>query len=50
MFPLPHGEALADAIPTAELRVLEGAGHGVERHDHPAIVEAVLGLGATSSS
>ena len=33
VFPLPHGEALRDAIPGAELLVLEDAGHDLpERH------------------
>ena len=27
LFPLPHGEALRDAIPGARLVVLEGGGH-----------------------
>ena len=29
LFPLAHGEALAEAIPGAQLMVLEGAGHGL---------------------
>ena len=31
VFPLPHGEALRDAIPGAQLLVLENAGHEVPR-------------------
>jgi pimeloyl-ACP methyl ester carboxylesterase len=42
MFPLEHGMALVDAIPGAELLVLEGAGHGVVRADWPRIVEAII--------
>ncbi len=42
MFPLEHGEALADEIPGAALLRLEGAGHGVYRADWVAIVEAIL--------
>jgi pimeloyl-ACP methyl ester carboxylesterase len=42
MFPIAHGEALAEAIPGARLLRLEGAGHGVDRADWEAIVEAVL--------
>jgi pimeloyl-ACP methyl ester carboxylesterase len=42
MFPLEHGVALADAIPGAELLVLEGAGHGVVRADWQRIVEAII--------
>ncbi|WP_405787371.1 alpha/beta fold hydrolase [Streptomyces sp. NBC_00029] len=42
MFPLRHGEALADRIPGGRLLVLEDAGHGVERADWPTIVPAIL--------
>ncbi|MFI1153829.1 alpha/beta fold hydrolase [Streptomyces sp. NPDC020817] len=42
MFPLPHGEALAQEIPGARLLVLQDAGHGVERADRDAIVPAIL--------
>jgi pimeloyl-ACP methyl ester carboxylesterase len=42
MFPLEHGGALVDAIPGAELLVLEGAGHGVVRADWQRIVEAII--------
>ncbi|WP_371483779.1 alpha/beta fold hydrolase [Kitasatospora sp. NBC_00315] len=42
MFPLRHGEALAQRIPGAALLVLEDAGHGVERADWEVIVPAVL--------
>ncbi|MGV9347083.1 alpha/beta fold hydrolase [Streptomyces spiralis] len=42
LFPLPHGEALAEQIPGGRLLVLEDAGHGVERADWPVIVPAVL--------
>jgi pimeloyl-ACP methyl ester carboxylesterase len=41
MFPLPHGQALADEIPGARLLLLEGAGHGVERVDWDTIAEAI---------
>jgi pimeloyl-ACP methyl ester carboxylesterase len=41
MFPLEHGEALAEEIPGARLVVLEGAGHGIFRPDWEAIVEAI---------
>jgi len=41
MFPLPHGEALADEIPCARLLALEGAGHGVQRVDWDTIAQAV---------
>ncbi|MEV6950991.1 alpha/beta fold hydrolase [Streptomyces sp. NPDC051183] len=42
MFPLAHGEALAEVIPGARLLTLEGAGHGVDRTDWATIVRAVL--------
>jgi pimeloyl-ACP methyl ester carboxylesterase len=42
MFPLEHGEALADEIPGAALLRLEGAGHGAYRADWEAIVKAIL--------
>jgi pimeloyl-ACP methyl ester carboxylesterase len=42
MFPIGHGEALADEIPNARLLRLEGAGHGVERADWHTIAGAVL--------
>ena len=43
LFPFPHGQALAEAIPDATLLPLEGAGHGVARADWPVIVRAVIG-------
>jgi pimeloyl-ACP methyl ester carboxylesterase len=42
LFPLPHGEALAEEIPGARLLVLEGAGHGVERADWDTLAQAIL--------
>ena len=42
MFPLEHGEALAETIPGASLLRLERAGHGVDRSDWEAIVPAIL--------
>jgi pimeloyl-ACP methyl ester carboxylesterase len=41
MFPL-HGTALADEIPGARLLPLDGAGHGVDRTDWEAIVDAII--------
>jgi pimeloyl-ACP methyl ester carboxylesterase len=41
MFPIGHGEALAEEIPDARLLRLDGAGHGVYRTDWEAIVEAI---------
>jgi pimeloyl-ACP methyl ester carboxylesterase len=42
MFPVGHGEALADEIPDASLLTLEGAGHGIERADWDAVARAIL--------
>ena len=42
MFPLAHGEALAEEIPRASLLTLEGAGHGVDRADWEPIAGAIL--------
>jgi pimeloyl-ACP methyl ester carboxylesterase len=42
MFPIEHGEALADEIPGATLLPLEGAGHGVYGADWEAIIPAIL--------
>jgi pimeloyl-ACP methyl ester carboxylesterase len=42
MFPLAHGQALAEEIPDASLLTLEGAGHGVDREDWETIVRAIV--------
>jgi pimeloyl-ACP methyl ester carboxylesterase len=42
MFPIEHGQALAEQIPGATLLTLEGAGHGVDRADWESIAGAVL--------
>jgi pimeloyl-ACP methyl ester carboxylesterase len=42
MFGIEHGEALAQEIAGSRLLRLEGAGHGVDRADWDAIVEAIL--------
>jgi pimeloyl-ACP methyl ester carboxylesterase len=42
MFPLEHGQAVAEEIPVARLLPLEGAGHGVERADWETLVGAIL--------
>jgi pimeloyl-ACP methyl ester carboxylesterase len=42
IFPLAHGQAVADEIPGARLLTLEGAGHGVERVDWETIARAIL--------
>ena len=42
MFPLEHGQALAEEIPGARLLTLEGAGHGIEPADWQPIARAIL--------
>jgi pimeloyl-ACP methyl ester carboxylesterase len=42
MFPIGHGEALAEEIPDAQMLRLDGAGHGVYRADWEEIVAAIL--------
>jgi pimeloyl-ACP methyl ester carboxylesterase len=42
MFPLEHGEALAQTIPGAKLLPVDGAGHGVDRADWAIIVSAIV--------
>jgi pimeloyl-ACP methyl ester carboxylesterase len=42
MFTAEHGEALAEEIPGARLLRLEGAGHGLDRHDWEIVVGAIL--------
>jgi len=50
MFPLAHGQALAEEIPTARLLRLEGAGHGVDRTDWEPIARAILAHTAAADS
>ena len=42
MFPLEHGQALAEEITGARLLTLNGAGHGVDRADWQTIVRGIL--------
>ena len=42
MFPLEHGQALAEEITGARLLTLSGAGHGVDRADWVTIVRGIL--------
>jgi pimeloyl-ACP methyl ester carboxylesterase len=42
MFPLEHGQALAEEIPGAILLPVEAAGHGVQRADWKTIADAIL--------
>jgi pimeloyl-ACP methyl ester carboxylesterase len=48
MFPLAHGQALAEEIPEARLLTLDGAGHGVDRADWEPIVHAILAHSAAA--
>jgi pimeloyl-ACP methyl ester carboxylesterase len=41
MFPLPHGVALAEEIPTAGLQPLAGAGHGIDPADWDLVIAAI---------
>ena len=50
LFPLAHGEALAEEIPDATLLILDEAGHGVDRVDWPTIVSAILHHTAAAES
>jgi pimeloyl-ACP methyl ester carboxylesterase len=42
MFPLEHGEALAEEVPGATLLAIDGAGHGVDRAEWETIVQAII--------
>ncbi|MER7821543.1 alpha/beta fold hydrolase [Streptomyces sp. NPDC096097] len=42
MFPLRHGEALAERIPRARLLALQDAGHGIDPADRPTVAAAIL--------
>jgi pimeloyl-ACP methyl ester carboxylesterase len=42
MFPIAHGEVLAEQIPGAKMVTLPDAGHGVERADWATITAAIL--------
>jgi pimeloyl-ACP methyl ester carboxylesterase len=42
LFPLPHGEALAEEIAGARLLRLDGAGHGVDRADWDTVTRAIV--------
>ncbi|WP_027166630.1 alpha/beta hydrolase [Mesorhizobium sp. WSM3224] len=41
LFPIEHGEALAEAVPGARLVRIEGGGHELHRNDWPQIVRAI---------
>jgi pimeloyl-ACP methyl ester carboxylesterase len=48
LFPLGHGEALAREIPGAELLILEGGGHELDRRDWDVVVPAILRISRES--
>lgn len=48
MFPIEHGETLAEEVPGARLLRLKDAGHGVERPDWETIVRTILGHSAAT--
>src|SRR3954465_7181709 len=48
LFPIEHGEALAQEIPEARLLPRDGAGHGVDRADWKTIAGAILAHTAES--
>ncbi|MCL2734093.1 MAG: alpha/beta fold hydrolase [Actinomycetia bacterium] len=50
LFPLAHGEALAEQLPEGRLMALRDAGHGIERADWPAVVQALLDHTAAAPS
>jgi pimeloyl-ACP methyl ester carboxylesterase len=50
MFPVEHGEALAQEIPGARLLRLEAAGHGVDRADWDTIAGAILAHTSAATS
>lgn len=43
MFPLSHGQALAEAIPRAHLLLLPTSGHGIERADYTTLTSSIRG-------
>jgi pimeloyl-ACP methyl ester carboxylesterase len=42
MFPIEHGQALAEVIPNARLVVAAGAGHGLESMDARTVADAIF--------
>ena len=48
IFPLAHGEALANAVAGAKLERIEGGGHELHRNDWPQIIGAIAAHGAAA--
>ena len=49
LFPFEHGQALAEAIPSAELLLLEGVGHELPRRSWDLLVSAILARSSESA-
>jgi pimeloyl-ACP methyl ester carboxylesterase len=45
LFPIEHGETLANAVPRARLVKVEGGGHELHPNDWPRIIEAIAAHG-----
>jgi len=50
MFPLEHGRALAETIPSAELLVLDGVGHELPRRAWDLVVPAIVACSSASTA
>ncbi|MCV9966387.1 alpha/beta fold hydrolase [Pararhizobium sp. BT-229] len=48
IFPIAHGEALANAVSGAKLQRIEGGGHELHRNDWPQITDAIAAHAGTS--
>lgn len=44
VLPLPHGKAIADAIPGAKLVILDGAGHEIHKNDWDLVIAEMAAL------
>jgi pimeloyl-ACP methyl ester carboxylesterase len=42
VLPLPHGKALADAVPNSRLVILEGGGHEIHENDWELVISAIV--------
>jgi pimeloyl-ACP methyl ester carboxylesterase len=42
LFPLPHGTALAEAVPAATLVTVDGGGHELHERDWDQILAAIV--------
>jgi len=46
LFPYPHGVALANELPDAELLTLDGVGHELPRETWDQVIPAIVALTA----